>query len=349
MKKIIILTLLWCSLGTLSFAQQDPMFTQYMFNPLPYNPAIAGTTEAFDILLLHRQQWVGINGAPMSQHLSLHSPIKIGKQNQNAALGGVIGHDQIGLSRTFTANAAFSYKLQLSNPRQKSKAVFLNIGLSGGVSYWYADFNKLELDNTNDPSFQNLQPSRWLPNFGAGLYLHSKMWYVGLSAPKLWTNNMRERAPGESGAGPLAQEYRHYYFTVGGAIKLSENLAIRPSLLIKNVGLFVAQNATNSVGAPTEFNVDLGFLIMKRFWIGASFRSAVEAFVGQTSSYDSVDFWMGMRLKSGIRFGLAYDYHLTSLQGPSVGSYEVMLGYDLNKSTNIEDGGNVVDPRYLNF
>lgn len=348
MKKLILLTLFLCSLNTVSQAQQDPMFTQYMFNPLPYNPAYAGATEALDILLLHRQQWVGINGAPMSQHLSIHSPMKIGKENQNAAIGAVIGHDQIGLSRTFSANGVFSYKLQLSNPKKVNRRVYLNIGLSGGVSFFSADYDELELDNINDPSFQNLQPSMWLPNFGAGLYLHSKMWYVGLSAPKLWTNNMRNRSAGESNNGPIAQEYRHYYFTVGGAIKLGENFAIRPSLLIKNVGLFMASNAKRDVAAPTEFNVDLGFLIMKRFWIGASFRSAVEAFVGQTSSYDSVDFWLGMRLKSGLRFGLAYDYHLTSLQGPSVGSYEVMLGYDLNRAMPGE-GENVVDPRYLNF
>ena len=105
----------------------------------------------------------------------------------------------------------------------------------------------------------------------------------------------------------------------------------------------------NSVGAPTEFNVDLGFLIMRRFWIGASYRSAIEAIIGQTSSHDSVDFWLGMRFKNGFRFGLAYDYHLTSLQGPGYGSYEVMLGYDLNKSKEPEDGGNIIDPRYLTF
>ena len=215
---------------------------------------------------------------------------------------------------------------------------------------WYANFNELELDNQYDPSFQNAQPSLWLPNFGAGLYLHSKMWYVGISAPKLWTNSMRNRVPGEGNLGPIAQEYRHYYFTVGGAIKLSENFAIRPSLLIKNVGLFVAKNsAGNSVSAPTEFNIDLGLLIMRRFWVGASFRSAVEAFVGQTSSHDTVDFWLGMRFKNGFRFGLAYDYHLTSLQDPGYGSYEVMLGYDLNRSKESGDGGNIVDPRYLTF
>lgn len=350
MKKYILLSLLLFCFGVKGIAQQDAMFTQYMFNPLPYNPAFAGSTEALDIVAIHRHQWFGIKGAPMSQHFSIHSPIKIGKENQNASVGGVLGHDQIGLSRSFTANFVFSYKLQLNNPRKKDKRIFLNIGLSGGASYWYANYSELELDNYNDPAFQNSQPSFLLPNFGAGLYLHSKMWYVGISAPKLWTNNMRERVLGESATRPIAQEYRHYYFTVGGAIKLTEDLAIKPSLLIKNVGLFVAENSVGgAVSAPTEFNIDLGFLIMRRFWIGASFRSAVEAFVGNTSSYDSIDLWLGMRLKNGLRFGLAYDYHLTSLQQAGIGSYEIMVGYDLNKSIDDEDGGSIIDPRYLSF
>jgi len=331
-------------------AQQNAMFTQYMFNPLPFNPAVAGSTQALDMVLLHRHQWFGIKGAPMTQQFSIHSPIKIGKKNENASVGGFLAHDQIGLSRTFTGYGVFSYRLQLNSPREKKKRIFLNIGLSGGVSNWSANYSELELDNNNDPSFQNINPSMWLPNFGAGLYLYSKMWYVGLSAPKLWTNNMRKRAPGEPNTGPISQEYRHYYFTVGGAIKISNNFAIRPSLLIKNVGLFVAKNEKNKVGAPTEFNIDLGFLIMRQFWIGASFRSAIEAFDNSNpSSYDSIDFWLGMRLKNGIRFGLAYDYTLTSLQGPGLGSYEVMFGYDLYKTKDIADGGKIIDPRYLSF
>ena len=137
----------------------------------------------------------------------------------------------------------------------------------------------------------------------------------------------------------------HYYLTAGGAIKIDDNFVIRPSFLIKNVGLFVAKNNQNAVAAPTQFNIDLGFLIMRRFWVGVSFRSAFEA----ASSYDSIDFWLGMRLKNGIRFGLAYDYTLTKMQGPGLGSYEVMLGYDLYRTLESNDGGRIVNPRYLSF
>lgn len=348
MKKYILLALVLMGLGSTTYAQQDAMFTQYMFNPLPYNPAVTGTTQALDMVLMHRHQWFGIQGAPMTQHFSIHSPIKIGKHNENAAVGGFLGHDQIGVTRTFTAYATFSYRLRLNNPHKKARIVYLNLGISGGIANWSANFTNLNLDDSNDPSFQNLTPNVWLPNFGAGFYLYSQHWYVGFSAPKLWTNQMRTRLQSENSALPISQEYRHYYFTVGGVIKISENFAIRPSALWKNVGLFVEKNLKNLVGAPNEVNFDLGFIIMRRFWVGASFRTAIEAF-GGVSSFDSVDFWLGMRFKNGLRFGLSYDYTLNALQSPGMGSYEVMLGYDFYKTKENEDGGRIIDPRYLHF
>jgi len=350
MKKYILLVFVFVSIGSAVNAQQDAMFTKYMFNPLPFNPAVTGTTGALDMVLLHRHQWFGIKGAPLTQNFSIHSPIRIGKFNENASVGGFIGHDQIGVTRTFKGYATFSYRLRLNNPTRASRIIYLNIGVSGGVANWSANYSKLDLDDSNDPTFNaNLTPNVWLPNFGAGLYLHSKMWYVGISAPKLWTNNMRERAQNEN-AVSIAQEYRHYYLTAGGAIKVNDNFVIRPSFLIKNVGLFVAKNQANSVAAPTEFNVDLGFLLMRRFWVGVSFRSSFEALAADpTSSYDSIDFWLGMRLKNGFRFGLSFDYTLTKIQGPGLGSYEVMLGYDLYKTKEDSDGGKIVNPRYLTF
>ncbi|MDC0230844.1 type IX secretion system membrane protein PorP/SprF [Aureispira] len=349
MKKYIFFAFVILGLGSSANAQQDAMFTKYMFNPLPFNPAVTGTTGALDMILMHRHQWFGIQGAPLTQSFSIHSPIKIGKVNDNASVGGFLAHDQVGVTRTFTGYATFSYRLRLNNPKNSNKIIYLNIGLSAGLANWSANYTTLDLDDSNDPSFQNLTPNLLLPNFGAGFYLYSKMWYVGLSAPKLWTNNMRTRLQSENSSLPIAQEYRHYYLTFGGAIKITDDFVIRPSFLLKNVGLFVSKNNQNTVAAPTQFNVDLGFMLMRRFWVGVSFRSSIEAISGLGSSYDSIDFWLGMRLKNGIRFGLSYDYTLTKIQGPGLGSYEVILGYDLFKTKEDIDGGRVIDPRYLSF
>ena len=314
-------------------AQQDPMFTKYMFNPMNYNPAYAGSAGALDMVLLHRQQWWGIKGAPMTQNFNIHSPIN----DKNIGLGLNIAHDQIATSRQFNAYASFAYRI----PFNKGKG-HIALGMQGGVTNWSADWRDLNIENPNDPAFQNLQPNLWLPNFGAGIYIHTETWYAGFSAPMLLTNKFRAVDPTVPNL-PVAQQYRHYYLSTGGAFKINGNrdLVFRPSILIKNVGLFIEKNKLNGVGAPTEFDIDLAMMFNQMFWVGASFRSSFEV-IGGSSSYDSVDFWVSLRLKNGLRIGLAYDYTLTELQGPAQGSYEVMLGYDL-----IRYKSKVVNVRYF--
>lgn len=317
-KQILYIALfLFAVVGTTQ-AQQDPMFTKYMFNPMNYNPAYAGSAGAMDMILLHRQQWWGIDGAPMTQQFNIHSPVK----NKNIGLGLNMSLDQVATSRQFNAYGAFAYRIPLND----KGTTMLSLGMQGGVSNWTADWTSLDLQNPNDPAFQNVQPNLWLPNFGAGLYLQSETWYLGLSSPFLITNTLRQNNDPNV---PVAQQYRHYYLSGGAAIPLgSKDLMFRPSILVKNVGLFIDRNKLNFVGAPTEVDIDLALMFNQAFWVGASFRSAVEV-IGNNSSYDSVDFWVSFRLKNGLRIGAAYDYTLTELQGPAQGSYEVMLGYDL--------------------
>lgn len=324
MRKYSLLLILFVWSAYQVNAQQDPMFTKYMFNPMQYNPAYAGSADALDMTLLHRHQWWGIKGAPMTQSFSIHSPIPV----KNVSVGFQATHDQVGVSRTVDLNAVFAYRVPLTDVTKKNP-IYMSMALQGGVANFSANWENLNFDDVNDPAFQNLRPNLWLPNFGAGLYFHSQTWYVGLSAPKLITNKLRKRYSNEPTSMPIAQQYRHYYLTAGGAIKITPTVVFRPSLLIKNVGLFVEKNPQNIVGAPTEFDIDLGFMFNNFFWIGASFRSSFEWLAGGKSSYDSVDLWLGMRFKNGLRVGLAYDYTLTQLQGPGQGSYEIMLGYDM--------------------
>lgn len=302
------------------------MFTKYMFNPLMYNPAYAGTAGALDMTLLHRHQWWGIKGAPMTQNLGIHSPIKV----KNIGLGFNATFDRVAVSRQFSMYASFAYRIPFGkaakNGNMDKGGGYVSMGLQGGVANFTADFRNLNIEDNTDPSFSNQQPSLWLPNFGAGIYAYTQKWFVGFSAPMLLNNSLRRRVQNEPVDLPIAQQYRHYYLMGGGVIKLSPRLMLRPSVLVKNVGLFMDRNKLNGVGAPTEFNVDLALLINKIFWVGVSFRSALEL---KASSYDSVDFWFSMRLKNGLRLGVAYDYTLTKLQGPGQGSYEIMIGYDL--------------------
>lgn len=330
MKKYALLLIIAFIYQHQAVAQQDPMFTKYMFNPLNYNPGYAGSAGALDLVMLHRHQWWGIQGAPMTQNFTIHSPIR----NKNIGIGLNASFDQVAVSRQFNVYGSFAYKIGFGaaakNGHMNDGGGFISIGLQGGVSNWTADWTQLNIEDPNDPSFQaNDRPNLWLPNFGTGIYVHTRTWYVGFAAPMLIDNALRKRDPNEDATLPIAHQYRHYYLSGGGIIKLGQ-VKLRPSILIKNVGLFVERNniSKDLIGAPTEFDIDLALLFNDFFWIGTSFRSSFEAF-GGTSSYDSVDFWLSFRLKNGLRIGAAYDFTLTQLQGPAQGSYEIMLGYDL--------------------
>lgn len=336
MKKLTLLALLCIMGGYAANAQQLPMFTKYMFNPLGYNPGYAGSADALDVVLLHRHQWWGIDGAPMTQNLVLHSPIK----SKNIGLGLNMSYDRLANQRSFNFFPSFAYRIKFGDHSPKGKGGYISMGLQGGFTNWTANWSSLSLDNPNDPAFQNLQPNLWLPNVGAGIYVHTKTWFVGFSAPQIITSKLRKRTSVEPDSLPIAQQFRHYYLTAGMAFKLSENVVFRPTILFKNVGLFMERNQQGRIGAPNEFDIDAAFLFNKRFWVGAAFRSAFEL---GSSSYDSVDFWAAIRMNNGLRIGAAFDYTLTRLRSTVQGTYELMLGYDLLRL----DESKIEHPRYF--
>lgn len=307
------------------------MYTLYMFNQLAFNPAYAGSPNALDISLLHRHQWWGFGSdAPLTQNLSMHAPLR----TKNIALGLNMNFDKVGVTRSFSVFPSFAYRIKFGDHSAKGKGGYISLGLQGGVGNFTADWTQLNLDDPNDPAFQVQRPNVWLPNFGTGIYIHTKTWFVGLSCPQLITNSLRKRTANEPSDLPIAQQYRHYYLSAGMAFKVNSDLVIRPTILVKNIGLFVERNQLGPIGAPNEFDVDLALLFKRAFWFGVSFRSAFEL---GTSSYDSMDFWALVRLKNGLGIGAAFDYTLTRLRPGAQGSYEVMLRYDLIRSD--ADGG----------
>ncbi len=307
--------------GVMGFmnAQQEPMYTKYMFNSLSFNPAYAGSHEYMSIRLLYRNQWVGYEGAPQSQTVTAHTPL-----NDRIGVGLSFFNDDIGVHASTGANLSYAYRFLLGPGK-------LSLGLQAGVTNWRADFEQLRFrePQATDNAFANISENQWLPNFGAGLFYYSKLWYAGFSAPRLLENNLRS-----SNTGIVVEEARtrrHYYFHAGLALPLAgDDLIFKPSLLIKNVGLFSGFSSNNTglfeIGAPTEFDIDASLLFFDTFWVGLSFRSAFEA-VTNNSSVDSVDAWVSFQLPSGIRIGAAFDQTLTKIGDPS---FEVMLGYDFD-------------------
>ncbi len=319
MRKTSLITLLLIGMWGLMNAQQEPMFTKYMFNSLSFNPGYAGSHEYMSVRLLYRKQWVDFAGAPETQTFTIHSPV-----NDRIGLGLSMFNDKIGATGTTGANLSYAYRFLLGAGK-------LSLGLQGGVTNWRSDFGILKYREPQaaDNVFTDMSDSQWLPNFGAGLFYYSKIWYAGFSVPRLLENNLSTRSA--NNVIEPARTRRHYYFTAGAALPLAGNdLIFKPSMLIKNVGLFSAFSSNNQnlfeTGAPTELDIDASLLFFETLWVGLSFRSAFEAATGD-SSVDSIDAWISLKLANGVRVGAAFDQTLTKIGQPS---FEVMLGYDFD-------------------
>src|SRR3989344_3830766 len=199
-KKVITIAVLVVGV-TSTYAQQDPMFTHYMYNTLAVNPAYAGSRDALTITALHRSQWLDFKGAPQSQTLTMHSPIA----NEHIGLGLSVLNDKIGPSNNTSAYVDFAYRMNLN---KKSKLAF---GISGGAKIFQAKLNTLNLDQTVDPTFENNISNRITPNFGFGAYYSRERFYAGISVPNLLQNSYSEISQ-LNGSTLIAKEQRHYFF-----------------------------------------------------------------------------------------------------------------------------------------
>lgn len=314
MRRFLLLSLtLLCAVPART--QQDASYTKYVFNGLVYNPALAGINDHLSFNLLHRRQWLGIDGGPTTQSLTAHLPLR----RERVGVGLSIVNDRAGAAGLLDVNAAYAYRFALND------ALRLSVGLQAGVANWRGNWTDLRLEQSDDPAF-NENLNRWLPNFGAGVQLTHERFYAGIACPRVLEYDLRQDADGFE-----ARNYRHYYFTTGAAFPLrGDNLVLRPSLLLKTTGLFSGwrQNPSQqNIGSPTEADLDLSLFIVQTFWIGVAYRTALEM---RQSSHDSADLWAAWHLRNGLRFGAAYDITLSGLRKAGNGSFELMLGYEFD-------------------
>ena len=292
MKKIYpIIILLFISVC--ANAQQLPQFTQYMYNTISINPAYAGNRDAISVVGLHRSQWAGIDGAPQTQTLSIHSPLR----NEKIGLGVSVINDQIGYENYTYAYADFSYTIDLS------PSTTLSMGLKGGMSYYNLEEELMNNVPNNDPFFSGDTFNRWTPNFGAGLFLSSQDWYVGLSAPKFINNDNND----QEGSEYVALEQVHYYLTGGYVFDLSDNVKLRPTTLFK---------MTN--GAPLSVDVSGTVIFNERLYLGANYRFD-----------DAIGGFVDFQVLPSFRVGYGYEYSVSDLQPYTSGSHEILLIYEL--------------------
>lgn len=272
----------------------------------------------------------------MTQSFTIHTPFK-----KKVGLGLSVANDAVGASGSTVINGSYAYRI----PFGKGK---LAIGIQASMMNWRSNWADLNYHDpaSQDEVFDDYGFSRWLPNFGAGLYYSTERYYLGLSVPRLIGFDLRESSA--ISTTDWAKIYRHYYFTAGAAFPINgDALVLKPSILIKSVGLLNEYTADlrdpKLIGAPAEFDLDLSLLFYQALWVGVSFRSAFAAdSFGGASSFDSADIWAAYHMRNGVRVGMSYDYTLSSLQGFTKGTYELMLGYDFVYNTK-----KVNTPRYF--
>jgi type IX secretion system PorP/SprF family membrane protein len=298
-----ILLLLFYSLQI--SAQQTSLYSQYMFNGLAINPAYAGTHEYLNVTALARKQWIGVDGAPSTMTFSAHTPMK----NDKVSLGLLFYGDKIGIFKQYSMNGIYAYKIHLN---EKTK---LSFGLQAGVTNYVARYSELTSKDPNDPNLSQADVSGYSPSFGAGIYYYSEKFYLGLSSPFLLNNLLKSQQ--------VANSFRMsstYFLTSGVVLKISDEVKLKPSTLIKY-----------TAGAPVQIDLNTNFLFHEVLWVGASLRN-----------FSSVNFLVQFNVNEQLRIGYDYDLNLNKVSSLYRGSHEIMLNYFFSFSQK-----NVVTPRYF--
>lgn len=294
--KIIVLGAIFVLLINTSMAQQDPMFTYYLQNPIAFNPAIAGTTSGLNLSLLSRHQWVGMDGAPASYSFGAHTPyIK-----QNMGLGLNVMTDKAGPLRITHLTASYAYQIKVI------EGLMLSMGLKGGASFYNAAIGNIRVNDPSDPNFQGNE-NRVSPNLGVGFYLYSKLYYAGFSIPRLIEPRMNKEYR-ESG-----EPYNPQMYLMGGYnFTLNREWEILPSMLIGIMG-----------GSPVSTDITAQFAYMKVIHFGTHYRLG-----------DAMGLFISGKVYDELSIGYAFDFTLNKLSRANSGTHEIVITYKLDDLWN---------------
>lgn len=271
-------------------AQQDEQSSMYMFNPLSFNPAYAGSRGTVNIAGTGRFQWVGMEGAPVTQFASVHAPFR----SQSIGLGLTMIHDKIGARERTAVFANFSFGIRVNKKGDR-----LAFGVSGGVDINQYAFGNLNVNDPTEDIYYNgfFQAN---PNVGLGMYYYGDRHYIGISSPRLLETRINNNLSGN------ALQSRHFFLTGGYVFNLNSAVKFKPSALVK-----ITPNA------PLTFDVNASFLFYDRFWVGAMYRF-----------HESIGANFSINITHWFALGYAYDYPINDLRTNQFGTHEVMVCFD---------------------
>lgn len=303
MKKIFIIAAITFSFpfgkgGNGLFAQQLPLFSQYMVNDYFQNPAIAGSRPYVDAVSASRLQWIGITDAPRTYALSVNGPIKA----KNMGLGGYLFTDITGPTRRIGFSGSYAYHIKLT------EKIKLSLSLSAGVVQFAVDASKLTLNNPSDYVFVGGYQSKIVPDLGTSFYLYglpkengTGNWWLGGYVPQVFPAKLK-LFDNPTPTGTLAT---HFYSMGGYHLFITDEFSLEPSFLLK----FVSP-------VPTQIDLGARVLYKKKVWIGGTYRTN-----------DAISIMAGYTYKDNITFGYSYDITTSNLKKYSNGTHELIIGF----------------------
>jgi type IX secretion system PorP/SprF family membrane protein len=279
-------------------AQQDPQFTQYMFNHYLLNPAYSGSRDVLNVTGVHRDQWLNVSKSS-TQNLTLTTPIK----RKNMGIGVNFMNDRIGPNLTTLVTASYAYHITLNKAK-------LSFGLKAGALSRKINWNKISYNETNDPNVgTGIQRSGIVPTFDFGSYYYSRMGYVSLGITHLNKPNIYSYLPN-------AKDYfvPHAYLAISRSFIVNDKLILNPSILYKNL-----LSAQYTKSTPLALDINLNARINNGFWIGASYKY-------NYGVAGLLQYFVNEKLK----FGFSYDYGIWGIGKYAGPTLEFMLSYDFN-------------------
>jgi len=288
----------WIILGILLFgfqqnlfAQQDPVFNQYMNNLLTIQPAYAGMSGYVNVTAMSRIQWVGFDGAPQSNTLTIQGPFK----KYNVGLGFSIVTDRAGPYRQTGFYADYSFRILLNNDQ------YISFGIKGGFNRYQAMLSELITHDPNDPVSAFDINKKYMPNFGVGFMWHADNFFLGLSVPKFFQNKINSE-----GGATVYQEERNFYAMGGYVLDVADNVKFKPTVLVR---------ASNNTPTIADFSANL--LFYERVWVGATYRFQ-----------NSYGLLFQAFINKSVKVGYAYDLTTFLPSQMNAGTHEFMFSYD---------------------
>ena len=296
---IYLLTVALLGLGLESkvYSQQDPQYTNYMYNTNHVNPAYAGSREGINVFGLYRTQWVGLEGAPKTANISVTAPLT----NSGLGLGVSFSNDRLGVMDQNNIAIDLSYAIDLNYEYK------LAFGLKASGNLISIDYDRLTIYNPNDIVSQENIKNRFKPNVGAGVYLYSDKSYLGFSVPSFLQQDHYD-----DNSITVMRQKLHYYLMGGYVFDLSDQIKFKPAFLMKAVE-----------GAPLQVDLTANFLLAEKVTLGAAYRwDAAISILG------------GFQINRNLMIGYAYDFETTALRHYNSGSHEFFLRFELFNRTS---------------